>query len=286
MVLVGVDGTEDGLRALHFAVQEAARRAARLRIVHVQQELVPFAAMSPLMPDPTLHEMAAGVLKTAEEQARLFGYTDPSLDSVLCTGPCNTALLMEAADAACIVAGRRSSAPQHLLTGSTTCALAAHAHAPVVSVPGTWDPLVEHGVVVVGINGSHLASQTLDVALAEARVRRARLEIVRAWRPGGHYDENLDSRALARDWTQRTRTSLSGWVNELHPDSDVEWSVTPAYENPADALHKATPDADLLVLGRHGSRAPFGPVLGSVTRALLHGAECPVMVVPTSSAAD
>jgi nucleotide-binding universal stress UspA family protein len=285
-VLVGVDGTEGGLRALHFAVQEAARRTARLRIVHVQQELVPPVPMSPLMRHPTLHEVAAGILKHAEAQARLFGYTDPHLDTVLRTGPRNTALLIEAADAACIVAGRRSSTPQHLLTGSTTSALAAHAHAPVICVPQTWKPLVHHGVVVVGINGSHLASQTLDVALAEARVRRARLEIVHAWRPGGPYETILDNQALARDWTYGARASLTRWLHELHPDTDIEWSIVPTYQHPAFALHEATPAADLLVLGRHGSRAPFGPTLGSVARTLLRAAECPVMVAPTSSAAD
>lgn len=286
MVLVGVDGTEDGLRALHFAVQEAARRTARLRIVHVQQQFATVAPMSALVPDPTLHEVAASILKHAEEQARMFGSAKPDLDTVLRTGPRNTVLLIEAADAACIVVGRRSSQLQHLLTGSTTSALAAHAHVPVISVPQTWSPVVHHGLVVVGINGSHLASQTLDVALAEARVRQARLEIVHAWRPSGQYDAILGSGTLARDWTRATRNSLTRWIHELHPNADVEWSIVPAYQNPAVALHEATQAADLLVLGRHGSRAPFGQTLGSVARALLRAGECPIMVAPTSSAAD
>jgi nucleotide-binding universal stress UspA family protein len=195
-------------------------------------------------------------------------------------------LLIEAADAACVVVGRRSSRLQHLLTGSTTSALAAHAHAPVIAVPDTWEPLVHHGVVVVGINGSHLASQTVDVALAEARVRRARLKVVHAWRPGSQYDAGVGSQSVGREWTLATRTSLVQWMTELHADSDVEWSIVAAYEDPAVALHEATRAADLLVLGRHGSRSPFGQKLGSVTRALLRGGECPVMVAPTSSAAD
>jgi nucleotide-binding universal stress UspA family protein len=286
MVVVGVDGTEDGLRALHFAVQEAARRAASLRVVHVQQEVALLAAVSPLVTNPTLHEVAAGILKHAEEQARRFGHTDPTLDTILCTGPRKTALLIEAADADCIVVGRRSSKPHHLLTGSTTSALAAYAHAPVIAVPDTWKPDVHHGVVVVGINGSQSASQTLDVALAEARVRRARLVIVHAWRPGGGYDAVLGGETMARDWTRDTRSSLTQWMHELHPVSDVEWSVAPAYQEPAIGLHQATQNADLLVLGRHGSRAPFGQGLGSVARALLRAGQCPVMVAPTSSAAD
>jgi nucleotide-binding universal stress UspA family protein len=286
LVLVGVDGTEDGRRAVHYAVHEATRRGARLRIVHVQQELVPLAPMALPIPEATLHEVAAGILKQAEEQARELGYSDPDLETVLRTGPRDTALLVEAADAACVVVGRRSSPVQHLLTGSTTAALATHAHVPVVSVPQSWDPEVLHGLVAVGINGSHLASQTLEVALAEARVRHARLEIVHAWRPAAQYDAVIGGRTLARDWTLATRASLTGWVHELHPNSDVEWTVDPSYQSPAVALHEATRGADLLVLGRHGHRSPFGQTLGSVTRALLRASECPVMVAATRSVAD
>jgi nucleotide-binding universal stress UspA family protein len=286
LVLVGVDGTGDGLRALHFAVEEAARRAASLRIVHVQQEFVPLDPMLPLVPEAALHEVATGILEEAERQARLYGYTDPSLDPVLCTGPRIPALVVQAADADCIVMGRRSTDVAHLLTGSTTCALAEHAHAPVICVPDTWEPLVHHGVVVAGIDGSHLAFQTVDVALAEARIRGARLVIVHAWRPSGHYDAALDSDKLSRDWTRSTQVTLTRWMNQLHPGSDDEWSVVTAYEAPALALHQRTRHADLLVLGRHGSRGPFAPSLGSVARALLRAGECPVMILPTSSPAD
>lgn len=286
LVLVGVDGTEVGWQALHFAVEEATRRGARLRIVHVQQDFVPLAPMSPLVPATSVREVAVGILTEAEEQARSFGYTGSHLDTVLRTGPRNTALLTEAADAACIVVGRRSSQLQHLLTGSTTSALGAHAHAPVIAVPETWEPLVRHDVVACAVDGSHLASQIVDVALDEARRRQARLEIVYAWRPSDQYDERFDSQTLADDWIRSTRTSLTGWMRELHPHSDVEWNIVVAYESPAVALHDATRAADLLVVGRHGSRSPFGQKLGSVARALLRAGQCPVLVVPTSSPAD
>lgn len=40
VVMVGVDGSEDGARALRYAVQEAGRLGASLRLVHVQQGIV------------------------------------------------------------------------------------------------------------------------------------------------------------------------------------------------------------------------------------------------------
>lgn len=39
-------------------------------------------------------------------------------------------------------------------------------------------------------------------------------------------------------------------------------------------------DADVIVVGSRGHSALVGAVLGSVTRALLHAAHCPVLVIP------
>lgn len=45
-------------------------------------------------------------------------------------------------------------------------------------------------------------------------------------------------------------------------------------------------DADLIVMGSHGRGALFGAILGDVTRDVLRGSTCPVMVVPTVQKRD
>lgn len=282
LVMVCVDGSEDGLRALRYAVQEATRLQAVLRIVHVQQQIVVLAPMMPLVPDPTLHEVAADILKHAEQEARRLGYDGPELEAVLANGPRNAALLENSTDASCLVLGRRSARLQHLVGGSTTSSLAAHARVPVISVPETWQPGPPRGVVAVGVDESEYSAAVLKAAWAAAKARGARLEIVHAWRPLFEYDVAIGARVLAQEWTDATRTMLTSWVHDNAPDGDVEWTVEPHYDSATVALHEASETADLLVLGRHGHGRRHGLGLGSTVRTMLRAGGCPVMVIPSS----
>lgn len=286
LVLVGVDGTKDGVRALGYAVAEALRRDARLRVVHVEEQVAIVIGMMPVVPDPRLHEIASGVVKEAEEQARDLGYEGPELEAVLSTGPRNRALLEHAEEATCVILGRHSTHLEHLMTGSTTAALAAHAHVPVVSVPNAWSPISPVGPVVVGLHDTSGATPLLDAAFEEARSRDTTVKIVHAWRPKSVYDAAIGSRALADEWARSTRASLTGWVQDHYPDPGVEWAVTPYYDRPVAALHEASFAAGLLVLGRRGQGGVLSRPLGSTTRALLHTSACPVMVVPPPSTSD
>lgn len=281
LVMVGVDGSEDGARALRYAVEEAARLGASLRLVHVQQGIVVMAPMMPLIPEQSLHQIAAEILKRAEQQARQFGYEGPDLDAVLAQGPRHHALLESSLDVLCVVVGRRSSALQHLVGGSTTSSLAAHASAPVISVPETWQPSSLRGVVAVGVDASDYSAGVLRAAWAQAEARGACLEVVHAWRPLQEYDVAIGARVLASDWTRTTRNTLTDWVRGVVHDGDLEWNVRPQYESAAVALYEAAEAADLLVLGRHGHGRKYGLGLGSTVRTMLRTSPCPVMVVPS-----
>lgn len=281
-VMVAVDGSEDGRRALRYAVREAMHLDAILRIVHVQQQIVVLAPMMPLIPDPTLYEVAAQILKHAEDEARQLGYGGPELESVLATGPRSGALLANSTEASFVVVGRRSSRMKHLVDGSTTSALAAHASAPVVSVPETWQPTSPpRELVAVGVDESGYSAGVLRAAWAAAASRGAKIEVVHAWRPMYEYDVAIGTRALADAWTETTRTTLTQWVRDNAPDEDVEWTVRPQYESPTVALHAASDTADLLVLGRHGRDRRHGLGLGSTVRTMLRASRCPVMVIPS-----
>jgi len=283
MIVVGVDGTEDGARAVRFAVAEARRRQGFLRLVHVQPHS--FAGSTspsmPLVPESTWHEVAAGVIKEAEQQAREAGYDDPHLEAMLATGPRTRVLVQLTEEAACLVLGVRTAPLEHLVAGSTTTSLAARAHAPVIAVPPTWDPAEQFDRVVVGTDTpemTHVVAAAFDVA----RERRARLDVVHAWRPTSPYDAAIGSRVLADTWSAMVTTSLEQGIHESGVGYGVEWTVSAHYERALTALHEAGNAADLLVVGRHGHSAPHGFLLGSVARGLLRTSSCPVMVIPTS----
>lgn len=283
LVVVGVDGTEDGARALRYAVAEAHRREGGLRIVHVQPEGF-FAAPSPSMPvvpESSWHETAAGVVKAAEQEARRLGYADPHLETVLSTGPRGRVLVEESRDAGCLVLGSRTAPLEHLVAGSTTTALAAHSRVPVICVPRAWDPEEAHGHVVAGTDSLQV-SRPVELGFDAARERRATLEVLHAWRPVSPYDAAIGSRALADAWASAVRTSLTQAIHGSGIGYGVEWSVTASYERPLTALFRASQEADLLVVGRHAHVGPHALQVGSVTRALLRNSRCPLMVVPTT----
>jgi nucleotide-binding universal stress UspA family protein len=119
-VMVGVDGADDGRRALRYGIDLAKAYDAPLRLVHVRHENPMLAPMLPMVPDPTLLEVAESVLEEAVGDARKLGWTGEGPESVLANAPRVAALVDQAHDARCMVLGTRSSRTDHLLTGSTT----------------------------------------------------------------------------------------------------------------------------------------------------------------------
>jgi nucleotide-binding universal stress UspA family protein len=282
-VVVAVDGSSDSDRAVRFAVGEAQRRGHGLRLVHVESETSTWAPMPPAWPTVTFHEVAAAVVRTAAEEARLFGWSGSEIDRVISHGPRREAILAHAADASCLVVGRRSSMVDHLLTGSTTSSLAAHADVPAISVPRSWDPDVRYGLVVAGVDvcTCDQGREVVSAAFAEAAVRGSRLKLTHAWRPDGVYDVAIGARVLETPWADTVRQKLFDMVRAMPVSETVPWSVSARYERPALALHEASEHADLLVVGRHGHDSRVHRSVGSTARAVLRSSHCPVMVVPT-----
>ena len=285
-VVVGVDGSHDGERAVAYGVEEARERGCRLRLVHVPHESVPMAPMLPLFSSETLHEIGSKILDQAVRQAHDLAGDDLEIDQVLEHGPRVKVLLQTAADAACIVLGTRTPGLTRVLTGATTHGVAARADCPVFCVPHSWSPGHRQDIVSVGVDGSDPSLQALDAAYDEADRRRLRLRVLYAWRPSDMYDAAVGGRTLATQWEQTTRRAvaeLCAGRSELHPDVDVTFDL--AYDWPTTALLRAAEDSDLIVLGRHGHGGALGHSLGSTVRAMLRAGTCPIEVVPTEPVA-
>jgi nucleotide-binding universal stress UspA family protein len=134
------------------------------------------------------------------------------------------------------------------------------------------------------MDGSEADPDALEEAFEEAGARRARLEVVHAWRPVSPYDAAIVGRGVRGEWERTTRKTLTVSIEAVairHPRTT--WGLRLEYARVTVALHEAAVDADLMILGRHGRNAPMGRLLGSNTRTLLHSATCPIVVVPVSS---
>lgn len=141
------------------------------------------------------------------------------------------------------------------------------------------------GLIVVGVNGAEASLAALRWAVQEALLRQARAHLVfvspryqRAWYsgspeilPGGQDD--ADGRALLAAAQLEAARALT-------PD---RMSSELAAGSPATVLIDLSATAELLVLGAAypagRSESQVSPAMGSVARACLHSATCPVVVV-------
>ena len=285
-VVVGVDGTEDGQRALLYGVTLAQREGLELRLVHVAHQTEMYAPMMPYLPEPKVLQIGESVLQDAQRLAEEAGFDEARTGTVLAHGPRATALLDHLEDARCLVVGTRPGGMQHLFTGSTTLSLATRAGVPVHSVPRGWSTTSgSHHRVVAGLDGSRADADVLEEAFREAGARgSSALRLVHAWRPVSPYDAAIVRRVLEEDWESAAREALTKQIEEVaghHPG--IPWQLELDFDRVTVALHRVAADADVLVLGRHSHVPPAGLGIGSNTRTLVRTATCPLVVVPIHS---
>lgn len=139
--------------------------------------------------------------------------------------------------------------------------------------------------IVVGIDGSPESRRALDHAIEHARLSDGRLELVHAWLPVVHYapPEYVDFAMLREDYENAAEELMATVVADVPDDVAVERTII---EGPAaPTLAECARDADLLVVGSRGRGGFKGLLLGSTSHWLTSHATCPVLVVPSGSAA-
>ncbi|MEU6508254.1 universal stress protein [Streptomyces sp. NPDC046942] len=295
-VIAAVDGSDDSLRALDWAVDAARRRVAPLRVVHVRQYAawgqadVLVAGPPDAEGDPVLDEVRARLADRA---------VAPAVEYVALEGVPGAVLPELGSDAELLVLGSRGRGGfASLLLGSNGLAAARDAGCPVVVVPRPGrevhgDGPAEPGPrVVVGLHVDSPDDGTLAFAFAEAALRAARVQVIAAYpwpvqtwsAPGQLMPPALDQDAVESE----TRTLAEGFLaphRERHPEVRADTEVLPG--DAAGHLVAASKEADLLVVGRHRRRllAP-ARMMGSVTQAVLLHAASPIAVVPPAPAGD
>ncbi|MFD8236628.1 universal stress protein [Streptomyces sp. NPDC059696] len=291
-VVAAVDGSDDSLRALEWAVDAARRRAAPLRVAHVRQyahwahsDMLAAVQADP-GDDPVLDRV----------RAHLAGRGDlPDTEYVGLEGAVGAVLPGLGAGAQLLVLGSRGRGGfAGLLLGSTGMAAARDAECPVVVVPRPGRetsgeaPGGPGSRVVVGLKADGPDEATLAFAFAEAARRDARLQAVAAypwpaqpWMMPAEMPPPVVDQDVIEDETRVLADGFLAPFRERHPEVPVE--LLPSAGDAAGHLVAASLDADLVVVGRHQRRL-LSPVrmMGSVTHAVLLHAVSPVAVVPPS----
>lgn len=287
-LVAGFDGSDSSQRAIRWATAEAHLRDEPLLLVHAH--LAGITSAWGTMAAPGWDVAAAAfddghVRREAQAQldrtARECRTRARELDvaAVLADGQSPFALVDVAntIDAELLVVGSSGLGPLlRALFGSTAADLVDRTDRPVVVV---HDHPVPEGPVVVGVDGTAESLPALRFAFDHALRHRCALRVV-------HSISGSASSLIAS-----TRTSLDGPVvpsaaaaddeflgawRTLYPTVPVEVDVVD--ERPAPALLTRSRQARLLVVG--GRRSARRGISGSVSRAAIHRAPCPVAVIP------
>lgn len=286
-VVVGVDGSESASMAVVWAARSAAALSLPLHIVTVVH-IPAFYYSEPYLAESFKEELqntAKARLDSAAVLARECVEAGLDVTTAQHDGRVAATLIELSKQAHTMVLGSRGHGElTGLLIGSATSAVVGHADCPVVVVRGrTLDgrPPTE-GPIVVGVDGSEASETAVEVAFAQASALRTTVIAVHVWSDVS-VQPSLGATPADPMWSSVQTGEeivlaerLAGF-EERYPEVVVERVV--ARDRPVRVLSEFAEQAQLLVVGSRGRGGFTGMLLGSTSTALLHTADCPVLIV-------
>jgi nucleotide-binding universal stress UspA family protein len=282
-IVVGVDPSSAGRKAMAFALREALLRGADVLAVRAWTPpsfglSYPIAAVVAELDE----QVAAESLRLAEEHLKLAVDEVPGADAVerramAVRGPAPQVLVEAARDALLLVVGSRGHGVlSRAVLGSVSSSVLHHAAGPVAVVPPTavLDGPVRR--VLVGVDHSPQSSAALRWGVDEAALHDAQLVPVHVHQHIVTGEECVDLTALEQSerGALQAAAAAAGASERL---SEPEVLVG----HPAASLEALATPADLLVVGSRGRGGFAGLLLGSTSTQLAQHAAAPVVVVRT-----
>ena len=280
-IVVGYDGSSSAEAAVDWAVAEGIRTATPVLLAYAFEW--PTGA-GPIMPGPAAWPDAAS-RRDAETLVRVAAaeaterHPGAQVASTVLDGPAAIRLREKSRTASLLVVGNRGHGGfADLLLGSTSVAVSAHAHCPVVVVRGS---VVADAPVVAGVDGSEASLQALRFAVEQAAGRGVELRVVRAWTPPAQRwrPPAFDSREIVAAERAVLDDELALW-REKYPELTI--TAEAVGDSPGRVLVEASRTASLVVVGSRGHGGFTGLLLGSVSQQLLHHSHSPVAVIRES----
>ena len=287
LVPVGPDGIGDG--ALEVAAAEAKRLDTGVLMLHVVHSLVADDLSTERIEsfDQALTKVGRSALTDAEAglRRRLDGQLPVATEIVF--GHVARTIADRGSGGRTIVMERRDpGALERLVTMSISTSVAAHARVPVVIVPPSW--VSSRGAdLPVTVAIEHPEDAKVDVSAALERARGLGRPVVAfhaAWIETP-YQPVVLAEYSREQWLAEATQGLAAALEGIAAtgddlDADVRWG------RPVDALVAASARSAELVLRHRAPGLLRNSHLGPLTRAVLHHAQCPVVVLPSIGSGD
>ena len=181
-ILVGVDGSKDGLRAVSYAMREARADGADLWVVHVVDDEEPVAGLWAIVATPeALRQLGEAKVAEALDVLAREGFPAERVVSEVLAGRPGEVLADLSGKAELMVVGRRSiGGLRRMFVGSTSVSAAVHASCPVIVISGASTPQ-ETGrlpTVAVAVFTWPVHESALEWGVREAALLEAHLRVV------------------------------------------------------------------------------------------------------------
>ena len=284
-IVVGVDGSEESVDAVVWALREAGRRGVPVRAILAWR---PSSNAAEIYQRATfgstrqLEDMLlSNVQHTVTEAVGRTGLSDVVISTCVVHGhPVQELTDAAGAGSLLVVGSRGRGAVTGTVMGSTSQGCVQHARGPVVVVRGLERAQDVGAAVVVGVDGSRSSIVAERFAADAATARSGVLHVVHGW--AHHVAE------VAESLWPRAHAVLAGEAETVLADSISRISadfpkldVRPHLVRSLDHTYllDASVDAALLVVGSRGHGGFPGMLLGSVSLRCITQATCPVAVI-------
>jgi len=281
-IVVAIDESMEHGSSLRFAAVEATRRGRPLQVVHVL-DTVWSPPHSVLISYEAEASVAHSLVTRAAMRLRELTADAVPVETLVLHGGVVDQLVELSMSAHMVVLEQRDlTRLERVFTGSVSGGLASRSNVDVVVVPHLWQPPEGFvNQVLLGCGEWQGATPLFEHAFDTAEQHGAALRVLHAWwLPAIQEDASIDARSITY-WQEAVTVEIeaaSAQARSRHPG--VKTTVDVRHGRPADALLEASLEADLMVLGRRNAVHPLIQHLGSLTRAMIRSAACPVDVMP------
>ena len=280
-ILVGIDGSERGRRALEWAVRRARRDNASITMLAVvDQAIANKAGVDVETVCITVRRALA-----AKRAAAASEYPGISITAQVLVGDIVDALVDAADEHDMIVLGsHHGHTIGETIGGAKGLRVSVSTKVPTVIVPADWDA-ANHGTgIVVGVGpDERVSAGAIGFGVKEALIRNQKLELVSAWGIPAWLERSAQAMGggLGPVGEQRQR-ELDAQVARLrvaHPTLQVEGRSLEG-ASPSRVLVETSRNSNLLVMGTNSRNALGRTLFGSVTHSVLLNLTIPTVIVP------